>query len=158
MASATPELPQIIAKTYATSSEDFLKPATIDLMLDSSEVTIELMTNLIFEEIGGQELISLSRHDMLNGQDVSYQPIRNMNRIALQYSPRSLVPLSGSSDEFFKNFAINIDEKLPTEEYSVGYFEDVTGDIVINLNNISQDEQVEIQVISSTRLFNDTIY
>jgi hypothetical protein len=152
MTEATPAIPNIIAKTYATSSADFLKPATVDLILDSGNVPIELMTNLIFEEIGGQELISISRHDILNGQEVSYNPISNISSIALRYSSRSLVPLSGSSDEIFKNYTINIDEKIPPGEDQLPYIDPVTGDIVINLQNMNQGEQVEVQVMSSTSL------
>jgi hypothetical protein len=152
MTSAVPAIPNIIATSYATSSADFLKPATVDLILDNSSAPIELMTNLIFEQIGGQELISLSRHDILQGQEVSYNPITNMNSIALRYGSRSLIPISGSADEIFKNFSINIDEKIPSGDDQLPYIDAITGDIVVNVQNMNQGEQVEIQVVSSTNL------
>jgi hypothetical protein len=152
MTQATPSMPNIIAQSYATSSADFLKPATVDLILDDASVPIDLMTNLIFEQIGGQELISISRHDMLNGQDVSYNPISNMSSIALRYNSRSLIPVSGSSDEIFKNYQIDIDPRIPDGDDQLPYIDAATGDIVINVQNMDVGEEVEVQVISSTNL------
>jgi hypothetical protein len=56
-----------------------VKTATPDIVLfDDSALPIEVMTDLIFENIGGQELISITRSDIVNGQKISYQPIKNL--------------------------------------------------------------------------------
>jgi hypothetical protein len=56
-----------------------IKIATPDIMIGKDEVVpIETMTNLIFEDIGGQEIINISRADLVNGQKVVYQPIKNL--------------------------------------------------------------------------------
>ena len=47
-----------------------VKIATPDLIIrDSETMSIEIMTDLIFEDIGGQELATISRHDLVT---VSY--------------------------------------------------------------------------------------
>ena len=152
--SSTPNFPEIRSDG---KSSGFVKPATIDLILDDESVPIELMTNLIFENIGGQELISISRTDLLNGQDVAYQPITNISKIALQYNSKNLVPISGSADQIFKNFQISLDEKMPLDEV-LAYIDPDTGDLIINLQNIDDDEDIEIQVARNLTAFDDTIY
>ena len=54
-----------------------IKVATPNLIIQGSElVPIEIMTDLIFEDIGGQEIITITRSDIINGQDVLYRPIK----------------------------------------------------------------------------------
>jgi hypothetical protein len=38
------------------------------------------------------------------------------------------------------------------------YIDPITGDLVINLVNVKENEQAEVQVLSSGEIFNDTIY
>ena len=53
--------------------------APIDTILLNDETTpIEVLADLIFENIGGQELINIARNDTVNGQKVIYQPIKNL--------------------------------------------------------------------------------
>ena len=62
--SSTPNLPTT-SPTVATP-KPAVKPATTDIILYKDETTpIELMTDLIFENIGGQELINIVRADAL---------------------------------------------------------------------------------------------
>lgn len=154
MTSSVPNFPSI---SNTGNGSGFVKPATVDLILDDESVPIELMTNLIFEDIGGQELISIARTDLLNGQDVVYQPITNLSKIALQYNSKNLVPIAGSADQIFKNFQINIDEKL-LQDASAIFIDDETGDLVVRLTNLEQDEEVEIQVARNIQAFDGTIY
>jgi hypothetical protein len=66
-----------------------VKTATPDIVLfDDSALPIEVMTDLIFENIGGQELISITRSDIVNGQKISYQPIKNLSSIQQQYNSK----------------------------------------------------------------------
>ena len=62
-----------------TSTSNSVKIATPDLLIFGEQaVAIEIMTDLIFEDIGGFELATISRHDLVNGQKVSYSPIKNL--------------------------------------------------------------------------------
>ena len=46
-----------------------IKSATPENILwDESLMPIEILTDLIFEDIGGQELLSVTRHDTVNGE------------------------------------------------------------------------------------------
>ena len=58
------------------------------------------MSDLIFENIGGQELINIARTDTINGQKILYQPIKNINSINQEYGPNNIVGLQKTSDKF----------------------------------------------------------
>lgn len=152
-----------------------VKAATPDLLIDSGTVEeIEILSQLFIEEIGGQELINISRHDLINGQNLSYSPIKNITRIASRYSSNNIIPIQNNSSSIFNNFSIKLDEYLPPSgenssgQYlsSIGtgpagqpiYIDPANGNLVINVVNLRKDEQVEIQIIRNKNLINATIY
>jgi len=78
MVSATPQTP---ASTSVSNSPppDPVKTAPIDTVLfNDDSMSIEIMADLIFEDIGGHELINIARNDIINGQQISYTPIKNL--------------------------------------------------------------------------------
>lgn len=156
--SATPNLPSSSQQT----GSDGVKVATPDLiLLDSDSLNIELMTDLIFENIGGQELINISRNDIVNGQSVAYQPIKNLSSINVKYNPNTLVALQNPSNAYFNNFPIKLEDKLPevgNGPAGTTVYVNSNGDLVIELVNVDEDEQVEVQILSSGSVLDDTIY
>lgn len=162
----------------ASKSSNAVKIATPDLILFNDEtMSIEIMTDLIFEDIGGYELATISRHDLVNGQKVIYSPIKNLTDLYLQYNPNNVLSLQ-SSDSYFKSLSLSIFDHLPvcgTGYDLVGtdpdlnkrtkvpncksvYIDPITGDLVINLINVKENEQTEVQVLTSGEVFSDTIY
>jgi hypothetical protein len=128
-----------------------VKPAPIDTVLFVDEsFSSEFITDLLFEDIGGQELLSIARDDTVNGQDVVYQPIKNLGILRDTYDINNLLKLQETSDRFFANFIIRLFDKIP----KVGngpdgknyYFDEVTGDGIIEFINMRDDEQVEVQI------------
>ena len=74
-----------IPSPVKTNASDSVKIATPDLLIFGEQVVaIEIMTDLIFEDIGGFELATISRHDLVNGQTVIYAPIKNLTDLYLQ--------------------------------------------------------------------------
>jgi hypothetical protein len=134
------------------------KTAPIDTVLfNDDSISPEIMIDLVFEDIGGHELLSISRNDIINGQRVSYSPIKNLGLIQQTYNPNNLFSLQKTSDKYFANFAIKFDEKVPEEgngENGVNvYIEEATGDLIIETINMNSDEQVESEIA-----INGTIY
>ena len=159
MSNVTPNYPAINPNDFSVTSIKYVKPATADIMLDSEALPIELMTNLIFENIGGQELINIGRTDTLNGQNILYNPIANIKAVALRHNSMNMLPRSDSSEKIFKLFTILLEARTPPFEVAPPVVIDaITGDLVINLINVKDDEQVDVQIITDTTLFNDTIY
>ena len=158
----TPNLPSVVMPDKVLVKPD-VKPATPDIILfDNESVPIEVMTDLIFENIGGQELINIVRSDIVNGQDVIYQPIKNLSNIHFQYNPQNILGLQDIDINYFKKFPINLTNKIPEcgtgPNCSIVYIDPDTGDLVINVINMASDEQVEVSIISDGALLDDTIY
>jgi len=156
--SASPLTPADLANAAINFiKQNSVKTAPIDTVLfDDGSVAIEAMTDIIFENIGGHELINIARNDTINGQSVSYNVIKNLTAIQQEYNPLNLVGLQGSSDKIFNNFPINLNEKVPIVGNGPGgsnvYF-NTAGDLVIELVNLNSDEQVEVQISLSGTIY-----
>jgi len=176
---ATAALPKATVKVDSSA----VKIATPDLILFNDEVmSIEIMTDLIFEDMGGYELATISRHDLVNGQKVIYAPIKNLTDLYLQYNPNNVLRLQ-ASDSYFKSLSLSIFDHLPecgtgydispppnnlnepdknkwikTPNCKSVYIDPISGDLVINLINVKENEQAEVQVLTSGDIFNDTIH
>lgn len=162
MVDATPNTP---SSNQSSAPLRGIKPATPDLILfDEESMPIETMTDLIFEDIGGREIINIARNDMLNGVEFLYQPIKNITSLYLQYNPQNILALQKIADSYFRNFPIRLANKIPENGKGTGpngeivYLDPNTGDIVVNVINMEPEEQVEIQILSAGSILNDTIY
>lgn len=159
MTEATPATPNTTASTAGSTT----KIASPDLIIIKDDMlTIDTMTDLVFENIGGHELINVSRHDLVNGIDVLYQPIKNLSTLYLQYNPENILRLQDTTQSYFKNFPIQYSNKIPNVGTGANgetvYIEDGTGDLIINVINLAKGEQVEVQVLAQGEVFDDTIY
>lgn len=156
--SATPMTPSTLGLSISTNNINPVKTAPIDTILFNDDaVPIEIMTDLIFENIGGQELISIARNDTVNGQKVIYQPIKNLTQIQQQYNPNNIVSLHATSNKYFQNFSIKLDEKVPDEgsgpSGSYVYIDPITGELVIEAVNLQEDEQIEVEITISGTIY-----
>lgn len=131
-----------------------VKTAPIDTVLfNDDEVPIEVMTDLIFEDIGGHELVNIARNDIINGQDISYKPIKNLTSLQQQYNSNNILGIQSTSDKYFSNFAIKLENKTPNigngPSGSNVYIDPLNGSLVVDLINLETDEQVEIEITLS---------
>ena len=141
---------------------DAIKIATPSLLdLTNKPLDIDSMIEVIFQDIGGHELINISRSDAINGQDIVYSIIKNLKNIMLDYNSNNIIKLQGTSEEYFKNFSISLEQKLPKigtgPNEELIYLEPSTGNLVINVINLQKGEQVEIEIINQGETFDDTI-
>ena len=151
LVAATPAVPEITPAMRMFSVETApVKTAPIDTVLfDDETVPIEVMADLIFENIGGQELLSITRSDIVNGQKISYQPIKNLSAIQQQYNPNNILGLQQTSDKYFAGFSIKLEDKIPNEgngENGENIYLDDSGDLIIEFINLNSDEQIETQI------------
>lgn len=146
----------------STDKKEAVKIATPSLLaLSNTPLDINSMVELIFQDIGGQELINIARSDAINGQDIVYSIIKNLKNIMLDYNSNNIIKLQGTSDSYFKNFSIKLEQRLPQKgtgpNDEIVYIEESTGNLVINLVNLEKGEQVEIEIINQGEVFDDTI-
>lgn len=151
-------LPQVSAEPPASSSPaptpiPPVKAANIETILfNDEEFSSEFLVDLLFENVAGQELLTIARNDTVNGQDVTYQPIKNLNILQDTYNPTKLLAVSDTSESFFGSFAIDLRTKIPsikTDTDAKNYYITELGDLVIEVVNIGIDEQVEFQIADS---------
>ena len=153
---ATPSIPTLPV-TISTPPPP-VKTATLDIILFDDETTpIDTMADLIFENIGGQELINITRSDIVNGQKISYQPIKNLSSIQQRYNPNNILSLQQTSDKYFAGFSIKLEDKIPNEGNGINgeniYIEESTGDLIIEFININNDEQIELQITTDGTIY-----
>ena len=151
----SPEPEMFSARMFAASP---VKTATIDIILFDDETTpIDTMADLIFENIGGQELINITRSDIVNGQKISYQPIKNLSSIQQRYNSNNILSLQQTADKYFSGFSIKLEDKIPNEGNGINgenvYIEENTGDLIIEFININNDEQIEIQITTDGTIY-----
>lgn len=134
-----------------------IKVAPIDTVLFNDDaVPAEIIADLLFEQIGGQELLTIARNDTVNGQSVLYQPIKNIDIIQQQYNSNNLLRIRDTIGTIFGNFAIRLSEKIPqvgNGPSGSNIYLDAEKNIVIEFININPDEQVEIQITSSGTIY-----
>lgn len=159
--SPTPSTPAAIppiTASVAVIATPPVKTAPIDTVLfDDDIIPIEVMTDLIFENIGGHEIINIARNDIINGQEVSYQPIKNLSSIQQQYNPNNILSLQSTSDKYFANFAIKLENKIPNPGNGPDgiyvYLDDDTGNMIVEADNLELDEQIQIEITTSGTIY-----
>lgn len=159
MSSSLPNTPQII---YSNTSNNIVKIAEPQyILVKDEEISPEIMSQLIFEDIGSQEIINIDRNDTVFGSNLLHNPISNNDKVLQSYNSQTLAPIYQISSEYFKNFPINYNVKIPNtangEDGSNIYIDSVTGDLVLEFINLELDEQVEVNILNAGTGYYDTI-
>jgi hypothetical protein len=154
---ATPPAPEPEMFSARMFSAPPVKTATLDIILfDEENIPTDGMFDQIFENIGGQELISITRSDIVNGQKISYQPIKNLSAIQQRYNPNNILSLQQTSDKFFAGFSIKLEDKIPENGNGINgenVYLNASGDLIIEFINVNSDEQVETQISVSGTIY-----
>jgi hypothetical protein len=156
---AVPLLPQ--SPSSDGTSTKAIKVATPDIILfDEEGFPVDMMVSLIFEQIGGQEIINIARNDIINGQRISYSLISNADQVNNAHNTRNIFSISGTLDSFFKNFGIRLEIHIP--ERGTGpsgelVYVDQTGSLVVDVTRMGVNQQVEIQVLSAGQVISDIL-
>lgn len=148
--------------TAPTAPQEPVKTAPLDTILFNDEaVSIEIMADLIFEDIGGQELINIARNDTVNGQPVIYQPIKNLTSINQEYNPNNILPIQSTSDKYFQNFPIKFGPKIPTDPTGPNgehvYINPSNGNLIIEAVNVDFDEQIEVEIATGGTIYREQL-
>jgi hypothetical protein len=156
--SALPPTPSNAGLSMAAAPVNPVLTAPIDTILFNDEtLPVEIMADLLFENIGGQELINIARNDTINGQTVIYQPIKNLTSVQQQYNPNNIVSLQATSDKYFQNFSIKFESKVPNVGSGPGgkhiYIDPKTGDLIIEVVNIQDGEQIQVEITTSGTIY-----
>lgn len=149
------------------SAAQKVKVASSNLfILDLPADNTDLMADAIIEDIGAQEIINLTRTDLLNGQNVEYNVLQNLESTQRQFNANELIKLQQTDDEYFNSFVLNLNNFTP--EYGTGeyvnnsdvrtssgeiVFVDIdTGNLVINTVNMSNNLVLEVEFVSYSEI------
>jgi hypothetical protein len=137
---ATPPSPWLTTPTFTQPSG--IKQADPDIIIGpETDTTGDYIVERFFEELGGTELINLSRYDLIDGADVSYKPIANLSRLRRRFNPNNIIALDILSDNEFSKFSINLLSRGMNEPY----FDD-DGNLVVELDIIRPEENIEVEI------------
>jgi hypothetical protein len=138
--SATPALPTF---TPMPSNKNFKVAPSDIIQFDDSNIEIQLITNLLFEDIGAVELADMSRSDLIDGQEVIYKPIANLPELRRDFDPNKIISNIPQVD-YFSRFLINLLSRGMHEPY----FDD-EGNLVIEIDKVLNDEKIEVEILSN---------
>ena len=155
--------------TY-TPPDVVVKTPTRDVVnfTDDSNIGVELITNLLFENLGANELVKFERHDTIEGTNANYDIISNLSAIQKEFDPSKLISRQKPDRSYFDIFNIKLEDKIPSDKYLKNnpkidgtgqtnitdyVYIDSVGNLVVELVNMNSDELVEVEIES-----NGTIY
>jgi hypothetical protein len=145
-----------------------IKLATSNLfILNEPPQNTEIIADTIIQDIGGQEIVNLSRHDLLNGQATNYSIIANLAETAQTFDPNNLIALQGTDAKYFSAFLFSLNNYVPEVGSAVDisgnftgktvYVDPQTGQVVIDTINLASNQQIEIEFISYETMNDGTI-
>lgn len=139
----TPPSPWITTTTYTAPTG--IKQADPDIVLDPEiDTTGDYIVERFFEELGGTELINLSRYDLIDGINVVYNPIANLSRLRQRFNPNNIIALDVLYQDEFSRASIDL--------LSRGIYEpifDDEGNLVVEIDIIKSEENIEVQISES---------
>lgn len=122
-----------------------IKQADPDIVLNPEiDTTGDYIVERFFEELGGTELINISRYDLIDGIDVVYRPIANLARLRQRFNPNNIIALDVLSQNEFSKFSINLIERGIYEPY----FDD-EGNLIVEIDIIRPEENIDVQISES---------
>lgn len=142
-----------------------IKVAIPDLIIEDESLPIDSMTDLIFADIGGQEILSMSRHDTIDS------PLSRSMKISdsgMMFKKTKYVEPTDSINEIFASFQVQLNSKIPdsieipsTESYidskdNIYVSED--GSINIILQGMASGNKVQVDFFNASDIVNGTIY
>jgi len=136
----------------------------------------EQIQELLFENISAIELSIAERHDTIEGINQRYSIISNLSEVRKKYDISKQLSIMDKFKPLTSIYTINIEDKIPQEDYirlqkldstyqyldennkittrQKGYYYiDTNGDLVIELINLEKNQQVEVLIDT-----NGTIY
>lgn len=151
--SPTPALPQY--KPDRRNLYSSVKMAPKDtIVFDESNVNVAQIQDLLFEDIGAIELANMSRHDLIDGQSVSYSAIKNLSSLKRRFDPNNIISSSLSLQSFFSQYSIDLNSRIGTGKYlnrtkGVPFLDTDTYEIYFYIDTLKTGEVVEVQFLSS---------
>ena len=109
----------------------------------------ELITDLLYEDVGGTELINIARHDTINGQEVVHSLVRNLSVLNQTFNPNNILAVQAVYSSYLNQYALDIASKI--DENSI--YLDVDGNLVVEFSSINGDEYAEVEISTDGTIY-----
>jgi hypothetical protein len=141
-----PPPPSPILPNFRSIPTNFaIKQAPIDaVVFDDTAFPPAMLEDLMYEDIGGIELANMSRSDLIDGQEVSYTPIKNLSSLRRRFNPNNIISSATSSGNNFSKFSIDLISRGINIPYLDSY-----GNLVIEIDEVHENEIIDVEIASS---------
>jgi hypothetical protein len=122
------------------------------LSLNNNNIDEATIIAMVFEKLGAVELTKFTRTDTVEGINPYYNIISNLSTIKKEFDPSNLVASQKSDTSLYNAFSIKLSNKIPGDQYLEDrgldnyIYVDTNGDLIIELDNITPDELVEVEI------------
>ena len=140
--SAPPAAPPPPPPGQSQSSQ--VKISAVNVVNRNYEATsVEQMERLYFQNVGGTEILSVTRHDTVGGEEVVFNNVDNIFELRSQFNPLNIL-MTTNINSLFSEYGVDIGTKIGAldETFSMN----VDGGIDIQVFNINRDEYLQVQV------------
>jgi hypothetical protein len=131
---------------------DTMTPTRDVILFDTTYISEESIADILLEDIGGIELLSLARRDTIDGLNPYYSIISNLSKIRREYDTSQMISQQRRKQSYFDIYPIDLETKIPSQEYldekglTNWYYLDESGNLVIELDNLKPSENIEVEV------------
>lgn len=118
------------------------------------QASVEQLEKMYFQSIGGTEILSVARHDNVNGEATAYHEVANIEEIQRQFNSQNLM-LNNDIRSIFNKFAIDMSKRIPDLQAAVESDADA---FVVYLSDVKEDEYVQLEVANQHELIQLEVY
>jgi hypothetical protein len=118
------------------------------------QASVEQLEKMYFQSIGGTEILSVARHDNVNGEATAYHEVANIEEIQRQFNSQNLM-LNTDIRSIFNQFAIDMSKRIPDLQAAVESDADA---FVVYLSDVKEDEYVQLEVANQHELIALEVY
>jgi hypothetical protein len=134
-----------------------VKAARPDIILSEDQLSPEIMQDFIFAEIGGQEILDVSRSDFVNSPlNQQYSATPGTGTSYIQKDP---IVFSDGTRNTFASFSLLLENFVPQDTtINVVELDNATGTITIKLTNVRDTDSVEVQFLAYANVSDDIMF
>jgi hypothetical protein len=134
-----------------------VKTARPDIILDDESLSIDIMQDFIFAEIGGQEILDISRSDLINSPlNQLYNSVKGTGTNFIQ---QETITFIDGIQNTFASFNRDVDDYRPLDNsIAIVSVDDDTKTLIIKTVNMKTGDAVEIDFLTNIELEDAIIF
>ena len=147
-----PSMPTFTVPSSTNTTSIKLPEKDNVLSLTTNNIDEATIIAMVFEKLGAVELTKFTRTDTVEGVNPYYNIISNLSAIKKEFDPSNLVASQKSDTSLYNAFSIKLSNKIPGDQYLTDrgldnyIYVDTNGDLIIELDNMTPDELVEVEI------------